>query len=103
MLKVCREVQAQKCPVVVYGQGDFGEYLLTILQNADVKVTVVMDTYATEQGVILGTPVCGPDRINEYQSGMFVIASFQHAAEIKRTLLASRTITDAQIFDFGVQ
>ena len=103
LLKVCRDVQAQKCPVVVYGQGDFGEYLLTILQDADVKVTVVMDTYATEQGVILGTPVCGPDRINEYQSGMFVIASFQHAAEIKRTLLASRTITDAQIFDFGVQ
>lgn len=86
LINACTEAHTLKRPVVIYGKGDFGEYLLTLLNEHGVEVNCVIDTYVTEKDSLLHVSVFPPDKLNTLDNPFVVVASFMHASSIVDTL-----------------
>jgi hypothetical protein len=86
LLNACREARALNQPVVIYGKGDFGEYLLMFLNDHDIEVSCVIDKYASEKECLLHVRVFTPEKLKTLGNPFVIIASFMHASSMVNTL-----------------
>jgi hypothetical protein len=103
LLKRCEEATAKNQPIIIYGNCELGEYLISVLQRENIKQLVIMDSFAITGDQLLGYDVLSPACLSEVIDGLFVIASFKNSQLIAKKILESADIAQSQLFIFGDQ
>ncbi len=96
---ICGEKIAQNKEIVVFGASEFGEYLANCLLRQGVNITGFADSFV-ELGTKIGEWEVKPLSRFDIANCYFVVASFNHANQIKEMLTIQLDVPEQDVFMF---